>query len=269
MLALSRTVRFAINPPGSPPNRGVNGFAGNPPLCGLGRHYEVLVRCTGQADPATGYLIDIKDIDRAVRDAVMPIIARACDFNPNTDPAPLLPSMCAALGSALGPGFSSLRWMLSPYHSVEMAAADTKSALLRQRFDFSASHRLHIPKLSDEENRRLFGKCNNPTGHGHNYQLEPCVAVPLDASGRSALDLDTLERLTDQAIIKRFDHKNLSVDAPEFRVDAGGVNATVENIARVFFELLAPALRRQAPGAELRAITVWETDRTSATYPAG
>src|SRR5262245_48087613 len=125
MLALSRTVRFAVNPPDSPPNRGINGFAGNPPLSGLGRHYEVQVRCTGQADPATGYLIDIKDIDRAVREAVVPIIGRACESSPGSDPAGLLPAMCAALRSALGPGLASLRWMLSPYHSVEMTAADT------------------------------------------------------------------------------------------------------------------------------------------------
>jgi 6-pyruvoyltetrahydropterin/6-carboxytetrahydropterin synthase len=72
----------------------------------------------------------------------------------------------------------------------------------------------------------------------------------------------------DETIIQRFDHKYLNVDTQEFRAEAGGLNPSVENIAKVCFDLLAPAIRRAAPGVELRSITVWETDRTSCTYPA-
>ena len=153
---------------------------------------------------------------------------------------------------------------------------------IRQRFDFSASHRLHVPGLSDEENRRLFGKCNNPGGHGHNYQFEACVAVPSapdlqpvssSTSPRqppapAPFTLETLERLADEAIIRRFDHKNLTTDTDEFCPERGGVNATVENIARFFHGLLEQTLRNAAPDVRLRSVTVWETDRTSACYPA-
>lgn len=275
MLSLSRTVRFALNPPGLR-QPGVNGYAGNPPARGLARHYEFEIRCTGTPDPRTGYLIDIKDIDRAVRDRLFPIVEQACDRDPSTEPASIIPALTAALAAAIGPSLAMLRWRLTPYYSVEMSPADSTTVLLRQKFDFSASHRLHIPTLSDDENRRLFGKCNHPGGHGHNYQFEPCIALRVETTtagrggggGGGGFTIDTLERLADETILRRFDHKNLTTDCPEFRVGPNdrGVNATVESIAKVFHTLLAPAVAAQ--GATLRSITVWETDRTSATYPA-
>ncbi len=269
MLRLSRTVRFAINAPGLSQQPGVNGFAGSPPIRGLGRHYELRINCAGDADPTTGYLLDIKDIDRAARATVIPGIADACTKLPTADPAELMPDPFRALIHELAGRVQSLRWNLSPYYSVEMTASDPDHILLRQKFDFSASHRLHVPGLSDEENRRRFGKCNNPTGHGHNYQFEPCVAVPANQSDRPALTLDALERIADEALIRRFDHKNLTTDCPEFQVGPGtrGVNATVENIARVFYGILADAIRSAVPDARLQSITVWETDRTCATFP--
>jgi len=157
----------------------------------------------------------------------------------------------------------AVTWRLSPYYSVAMDAADTSTALLRQKFDFAAAHRLHNPSLSEVENRQLFGKCNLPSGHGHNYQVEPCVAV--EVGGACRFGLVQLEEITGRVIIERFDHKHLNLDCPEF-AQPGGVNPTVENIARVCYELLAPHIRDA--GASLRSLTVWETDRTSCSYPA-
>jgi 6-pyruvoyltetrahydropterin/6-carboxytetrahydropterin synthase len=173
------------------------------------------------------------------------------------------------LARAMGGILESVRWRLSPYYSVEVSTSGSPNssspttALLRQRFDFAAAHRLNVPTLTPEENRALFGKCNNPSGHGHNYQVEPVVEVPLD---RPAFSLQDLERAVQSAIIDRFDHKHLNQDTEEFCVERGGVNPSVENIARVFFDLLSARLA-DAP-VRLRSITVWETDRTSATYPA-
>ncbi|MEM7622655.1 MAG: 6-carboxytetrahydropterin synthase, partial [Planctomycetota bacterium] len=99
------------------------------------------------------------------------------------------------------------------------------------------------------------------SGHGHNYQVEPAVRITPGA----AFDLATLERLTGEAVIDPFDHTHLNEDTPDFNTQSG-VNPSVENIAKVFFDRLAPKLT--AAGAELATITVWETDRTSATYPA-
>jgi 6-pyruvoyltetrahydropterin/6-carboxytetrahydropterin synthase len=95
----------------------------------------------------------------------------------------------------------------------------------------------------------------------------PLVGSSGPTSAEAPFTLDTLERLAEDRIIRRFDHKNFNIDTPEFG-GASGVNPSVENIARVFFELLEPGVREAGGGgANLRSLTVWETDRTSATYP--
>jgi 6-pyruvoyltetrahydropterin/6-carboxytetrahydropterin synthase len=269
MYQLSRTVRFAINPPETASTPGPNGYAGNPPSRGLSRHYELVVKCAGDLDPRSGYLLNIKEIDRAVRSTALPIIQQACHSRPNLEPGELMPELLAALSVPLKELLSAVLWKVTPYYSVEMSVATTSSVLLRQKFDFCASHRLHVPSLSTEENRALFGKCNHPSGHGHNYQFEPCVQIALDASSRQPFTLRDLESLADATIVQRFDHKNLNTDTVEFKDGpGGGVNPSVENIARICFELLDAAMRRANSKATLKSITAWESDRTSCTYPA-
>jgi len=274
MLRLSRTVRFSVNPGASTPGAAIpgagashgpvrNGYAAWPAMRGLGRHYELDVVCRGEADPQTGYFVNIKEIDQAARRAALPLIERACAESPATEPGALMPGIVRALGSELVGRLERVRWRLSPTYSVEMESDDMTSVTLRQRFEFAAAHRLHVPAMSDEENRACFGKCNNPSGHGHNYRVEPAVRVPL-RDGAPAFGLDDLERLTDEAIIERFDHTHLNTDTREFAVD-GGLNPSVEHIAKVCFDLLAPRVKEA--GAELASVTVWETEKTSCTYP--
>ncbi|MCC6659284.1 MAG: 6-carboxytetrahydropterin synthase [Phycisphaerales bacterium] len=259
MPTLSRTVRFCINPSGTGGAAGDrNGYAGVPAPRGLGRYYELTVTCGGDLDPRTGYLLNIKDIDRAARQSAIPIIEDACRGAPRTDPASLLPALHAALAPAL-PSLRTVRWAVTPYHSLEMSRDSV--VLLRQRFDFAASHRLHVPSMTDAQNREAFGKCNHPGGHGHNYQVEPCVAVGPGA----AFPLAELERLAMTHIVDRFDHKHLDQDTPDFA--RAGVTSTVENIARVCYDLLAPHVAAAGTSAALRSVTVWESDRTSSTYP--
>jgi 6-pyruvoyltetrahydropterin/6-carboxytetrahydropterin synthase len=266
VVILTRSVRFAVNPGLDRPD-GRNGFAGRPPLAGLGRHYQLDVCCKGHLDATSGYLLDIQAIDRAAREAVLPAIEAACDEHPQSGAGEVLLRAMPAAGAALGGRLDSLRWHLSPFHSVEVQMRSPSTVLLRQRFDFAAAHRLHVPSLSDDENRRLFGKCNLPGGHGHNYRLEPCVAVPAGAGGPPPLSLADLEAVVMATVVDRFDHRNLNHDVEEFR-QPGGLNPTVENIAKVCYDLLGPAIRARSPGADLRSVTVWETDRTSSTYPA-
>jgi len=269
MHALTRIVRVHLNPadPRDEPPRGDNGFAGVPAPRGLTRFYEFEVRCVGDPDPGTDYLIDIKDVDRAVRSTVVPPIATACRDDPGVEPARLMQAFIDPLAAALPAPLDSVTWRLSPYHCLKMCAASRSTVLIRQRFDFAASHRLHRPELTEEENRRLYGKCNNPAGHGHNYRLEPCIELDLDQDGISVWSSAEIERITRRTILDRFDHAHLNEDTDEFGLP-GGVNPSVENIARVFFELLAPAIERtDQRGARLRSVTVWETDRTHATYP--
>jgi 6-pyruvoyltetrahydropterin/6-carboxytetrahydropterin synthase len=271
MLDLTRSVRLCINdaPPTSPPLAAPadNTFAAYPSPRGLARFYELQVRCRGDVNPATGYFINIKDIDQAVRAAALPIIADACRVQPSTDPALVLSRFLEPLSAALHNAVASVRWAITPYYSIEMTPTRPDRVLLRQQFEFAASHRLHCAHLSEADNRALFGKCNHPGGHGHNYRVEPCIDSPLSENG-SAVTLAQIEHLTARAIIDRFDHKNLNADCPEFDASRGGVNPSVENIAKVCFDRLAPEIAKAAPNARLSHITVWETDKTCCTYPA-
>lgn len=264
-------MRFAINDPPRNAAEGVfnrassNTYAGSPGLTGLGRHYEAEVCCIGDVHPTYSYLIDIKDVDRAVRSVLVPAIEAEIARPTGSDPASILKQAMPALNDRLSGVLERVRWRLSPFISVEVHMRDTGTVLLREKFDFAASHRLHVPSLSMEENIRIFGKCTHPSGHGHNYQVETSVALK---SGHGAPTFTTheLEQIVEREIIARFDHKYLNIDTPEF--GPGGLNPSVENIARVCFDLVNAAMKRDAKHAELRSITVWESDRTSATYPA-
>lgn len=270
MLQLTRTVRFSVNP-GPATGEPANTFAAYPTMSGLGRHYELDARCVGDVDPRTGYFVNIKDIDHAARTLLIPAIERACRENPEMEPGELLANHLPALSEWMqrrGARVRSVRWKLSPFYSVEVDMQAPHTAVLRQQFEFAASHRLHCPELSDEQNREMFGKCTNPSGHGHNYRVEPAVEVPVGApAGTTTFTLADLERVTAETIIKRFDHMHLNVDVPEFRTGTG-LNPSVENIAKVCYDLLDAALRKEHPGVRLRSVTVWETEKTSCMYPA-
>ncbi|MEN0020473.1 MAG: 6-carboxytetrahydropterin synthase [Planctomycetota bacterium] len=265
MVELRRTVRLSINPGASDADVavGCNGFSAVPAMRGLGRHYELDVVCRGEPDSESGYLVNIKTIDKAVRGSALPVLVRACRDEPERDPATLLAPMRDAIAGGLPCELRSLVLRLSPYYSVAMDTA-TDRFTLRQRFDFAAAHRLHVAGWSDDENKSAFGKCNNPSGHGHNYQVEPAVAVGFDDAGMALLTLEELETIVDESLIDPFDHTHLNVDTHEFGAD--GVNPSVENIAKVFYGRLAKSLEGR-DGVELRSVTVWETDRTSCTYP--
>lgn len=262
MHLLTRSVRFAVNDGDSPPGR--NGYAGSPALSGFGRWLELVVTCRGMVDRATGYLIDIKAVDSRVRADAVPLLQKS--IASGEDPTHALRSVVRILASGLPATLQRACLRLSPYHDIEMAPSDFSHALIRQRFDFSAAHRLHSPALSDAENLSLYGKCNNPRGHGHNYIVQPVVRVRLDAN--PAFSLSDLEAITDAAVINAFDHKHLNEDTVEFAVEKGGVLPSVENIARICFDRLAPAIAAHPSKPALESVTVWETDRTSATYPA-
>jgi 6-pyruvoyltetrahydropterin/6-carboxytetrahydropterin synthase len=130
---------------------------------------------------------------------------------------------------------------------------------LSQKFEFSASHRLHNPSLSDDDNRRTFGKCNNPHGHGHNYELQVTLRGTPDDRG-VLIYIPAFERVVAETVIDRFDHKNLNLELAEFR----DLIPSVENIARVIYRLLKPKFDAQR--ATLASVTVWETPKTWCEY---
>ncbi|MEI6019528.1 MAG: 6-carboxytetrahydropterin synthase [Bacteroidota bacterium] len=125
---------------------------------------------------------------------------------------------------------------------------------------FNAAHRLHNPSMSDEENKSVFGKCNSPNYHGHNYELIVRVVGEVDASTGYVIDTKHLSDLIHELVIERFDHKNLNLDTEEFKT----LIPTIENISVVIYNLLRTRIKEQL---DLK-ITVYETERNYAEYPA-
>src|ERR1700723_1877030 len=105
---------------------------------------------------------------------------------------------------------------------------------LTRRYDFAASHRLHAPKLSAEENQRIYGKCNSPHGHGHNYALEVTVTGPVDSATGMIANLGELDPFVEQEVIGPFDHKYLNEEIAEFQ----SLVPTTENVCREIFRRL-------------------------------
>jgi 6-pyruvoyltetrahydropterin/6-carboxytetrahydropterin synthase len=125
---------------------------------------------------------------------------------------------------------------------------------------FNAAHRLHNPQWSDEKNKVVFGKCNNPKYHGHNYELIVELVGEIDPETGYLMDLKQLSDLIQMLVLERFDHKNLNEDVPDFK----NLNPTAENIAVVIWHLLRPELK---PELDL-TITLYETERNFVRYPA-
>ena len=123
---------------------------------------------------------------------------------------------------------------------------------ITRTYEFAASHRLHVPSLSPEENVRLFGKCNHPHGHGHNYVLEVTVSAPTDPVTGMSVSLDELDAVVDREIVDRYDHRNLDLDVEELQ----GGPTTSEIVVQAIFDRLAPAV----PGKLVR-VRLFETAR--------
>jgi 6-pyruvoyltetrahydropterin/6-carboxytetrahydropterin synthase len=130
---------------------------------------------------------------------------------------------------------------------------------LTRRYKFAASHRLHSGRFSDAGNRELYGKCNNPHGHGHDYILEVSVSGPIDPVAGQVVNVNVLDRLVGAQVVHDFDYKYLNADVGEFKE----LIPTSENILRVIEERLAAAWRSVFPGAwpKLETIRLRETRR--------
>lgn len=123
---------------------------------------------------------------------------------------------------------------------------------------FNAAHRLFRKDWSDEKNDAVFGKCNNPNYHGHNYELVVGLSGEIDQETGYLIDLKILKDLIYEEVEKPFDHKNLNLDVPEFR----NLNPTVENIAVVIWN----KLRKQLEDKYKITVTLYETPRNFVTY---
>jgi 6-pyruvoyltetrahydropterin/6-carboxytetrahydropterin synthase len=126
---------------------------------------------------------------------------------------------------------------------------------------FNAAHRLHNPAWTEAQNDSVFGKCNNPNFHGHNYELVVKVVGEPDPTTGFVIDLKVLSDLIEENVLSRFDHKNLNLDTVEFK----NLNPSAENIAIVIYNILRDKVEANL---ELQ-IRLYETERNFVEYPAG
>jgi 6-pyruvoyltetrahydropterin/6-carboxytetrahydropterin synthase len=133
-------------------------------------------------------------------------------------------------------------------------------AYLTRRYWFSASHRLHSDSMAAEENQRIYGKCNNPHGHGHNYAVEVTVAGQVDPNTGMVCNLADLDRFVEENILQRFGHENLNMLA-EFQ----GIVPTTENLCIAIYRILQAGFRK----AELEKVRMEETMLNSFEYAGG
>ena len=125
---------------------------------------------------------------------------------------------------------------------------------------FNAAHRLHNPGWSDEQNKKMFGLCNNPYYHGHNYDLEVKIVGEIDPQTGYLIDLKYLKDIIKDEIENRFDHKNLNLECPEFK----DLNPTAENICVVIWQILRAKMESKYD----IVVRLYETPRNYVEYPA-
>lgn len=280
MVKLTRVVRFSLTSDFTSQisgARAINSWGGWPGDLHPAPFLELAVTVSGDPDPRTGMLCNIKTIDDAVRTAGFGVLRKQGELDGAIILAELIDVLeqdfaerrkAAEKAVADDPdsqvatepfacSLESLQLRLTPTLSLEMNAIERDRVLLTQQFEFAAAHRLNCGELSEEDNRRVFGKCNNIGGHGHNYILDVTLSTwPDDLQGRT-ISLERFEQVVRQEVIEPFDHEHLNC-AKEFE----GINPTVENIAKVIWF----KLRGKFLPARLYRIRVQETAKTMAEY---
>jgi 6-pyruvoyltetrahydropterin/6-carboxytetrahydropterin synthase len=129
---------------------------------------------------------------------------------------------------------------------------------ITRRLQFNAAHRVHNPALSDAENKALFGKCNNPNWHGHNYTLDVSVAGPVDEKTGYVVDLSRIKRVVEREVIDKVDHRNFNLEVDFMQ----GIIPTTENIVVAMWRVIEPAMRP----AKLTKLVLWETPNNYVEY---
>ena len=263
MFRLTREVRFGIDDAADAD--GKNGHAGRPAITSAaGRFFVFRLTIEGTPDPASGYLLNIKHVDAAVRRSVVGRLEGLIrDDSPRLREQSQIGRLVRAIESRDPdlPTIVAAQLALSPFLTLGWRREDGPDVIrLSQRFEFSAAHRLHNPSLSDAENVALFGKCNNPHGHGHNYELQVTIRGMPDPRTGTLLEVGALERIVDAHAIEPFDHKHLNFEVPEFATE----NPSVEHIARAIYRRLVGPIGETR--ATLASVTVWETPKTWCEY---
>ncbi len=225
-----------------------------------GHNYVLDVVVQGVVDPTTGMIVNIKRVDDILKAGVLKDLDQRSlnDEVPDlVGKSPTLENLLLMIRDRLWdlPAESrlvALRLEETASLYAELTLEPSEEMTLTRTYEFAASHRLHSPALSDEENIELFGKCNNPNGHGHNYMLEVTVSGEPHPTSGMLVDIGALDSAVKATILDRYDHKNLNLDLPEFKEKV----TTSEVVASQIFE----SLKLVVP-ASLSRVRLWETAR--------
>lgn len=238
---------------------------------GHGHNYVLEVSVRGPVSPLDGMVVNIKDVDAQLKSILADIDHRMINtaMPEFADAVPTTEKLAQALWNRLPKTIGAaqciaLRLEEHPGLHVELSGETPHMVQLTRSIEFAASHRLHTEKLSPEENCRIYGKCNNPNGHGHNYVAEITVSGEPDARSGIVVDLGLLDKLLEDQIESRFDHKHLNLDTPYFVDNA----ATAENIAIVIWDLLKDGVPKCRSGGavKLHRVRLIETARSWFDY---
>jgi len=262
MHRLTRHVRFSVNPFVAEESGGSNSFSSKPCGEGLAVFLELCVELVGEVEGDTGFVVNVTDIDREVRGSAVVVFAERIKAEFGAGRHVGLGVMAELLAAAWGKladrfGRAELRGLgvkLNPYRKLSIDSQDGAMVYFSEKFEFAATHKLWNDEFSEQRNFEVFGKCANPTGHGHNYVVEVTVKSPADKKIR----IGDFERIVDDELIRVVDHKNLNVDVEEFRTTI----PTVENIGVFAWERLAEKFAE----ATLHCVTIWETDKTCCSF---
>lgn len=244
-----------------------------------GHNYALDVSVIGEIDFHTGIVINIKVLDKIVKEHVVEVFDKkfinrsVAEFeNHPVTLENLTDFMVEKLRAQLPPEvtLSGLRLEATPTSFVEWHSEDPAmlpgrrrkevgNVLMTRVYEFAASHRLHSSHLSAKDNRELFGKCNYPNGHGHNYEVEVTVSGPIDARSGRVMAPELLDEIANREVIDRYDHRHFNHDVPEF----ADLVPSAEIITRVIWERLEAHI---PPPTRLYRVLVRETPRNIFEY---
>ena len=233
-----------------------------------GHNYVLLVTVKGDAVASNGMLINIKDLDSIIKEHVVAeydhkhINLQHPTFIQDSSLQPTSENIAIQVWQSLTPYLQNVDLHLVHLYEESTLSAEyygkDQMVYLTKVYEFSASHRLHSPALTDEENKAVFGKCNNPYGHGHNYVLEVTIKGEVNPKTGMVADIDLLDRVIEKQVFSRFDHRHLNLDTTEFEK----VNPTSENFVRVLWEIVEPHLKPVA----LHRLRLQETPKSYFDY---
>lgn len=241
-------------------NRRVFGLCSNPN--GHGHDYSLEVMVRGKLDDKSGIVVNIVEIDEIAKEFTKAQLDGKFLNRENPyfhDKIPTTENLLTYIWNALEGTFPDCELYKMRLHENPFLYSEKglgPMIQLTRKYHFSSAHRLHSDLLSDEENKNIFGKCNNPNGHGHNYRLEVTVRGEIDPVTGMVVDLAVLDEVVDRIIMKKFDHKNLNLDTEEFK----GLNPTSEVVAMVIWNMLVDHI------PNLYKVGLWETEKNYFEY---